>query len=133
VNLRNRARDDDILVNGELIIWNCDLVACTVSEVNCCWPSPAQSFLIPSPAGLMTKFYSFMTLSTSKIFYHRRSIGQSVLVSGRTWGSRSDFYYCQKVAGLLKWSALFDERTGLSFTIAAGSHQRSHSRGPSPA
>jgi hypothetical protein len=26
------------------------------------------------------------------------------------------------------WSALSDERTGLSFTIAAGSRQRSHSR-----
>jgi hypothetical protein len=24
---------------------------------NCCWPSPAQSFLGPSPAGLMTIFY----------------------------------------------------------------------------
>jgi hypothetical protein len=25
---------------------------------NCCWPSPAQSFLGPSPAGLVTIFYS---------------------------------------------------------------------------
>jgi hypothetical protein len=24
---------------------------------NCCWPSPAQPFLVPSPAGLMTMFY----------------------------------------------------------------------------
>jgi hypothetical protein len=24
---------------------------------NCCWPSPVQSFLGPSPAGLMTTFY----------------------------------------------------------------------------
>jgi hypothetical protein len=31
-----------------------------------------------------------------------------------------DFYYCQTVAGLLMWGALSDERTGLSFTIAAG-------------
>jgi hypothetical protein len=23
-------------------------------RVNCCWPSPAKSFLVPSPAGLMT-------------------------------------------------------------------------------
>jgi hypothetical protein len=35
------------------------------------------------------------------------------------WGLRSDFYYCQTVAGLLMWSALSDERTGLSFTIAS--------------
>jgi hypothetical protein len=37
---------------------------------------------------------------------------------------RSDFYYCQTVAGLLIWGTLSDERTGLSFTIAAGAHQR---------
>jgi hypothetical protein len=44
------------------------------------------------------------------------------------WGLRPDFYYRQKVAGLLMWSALSDERTGLSFTIAAGPRQWSHSR-----
>jgi hypothetical protein len=38
-----------------------------------------------------------------------------------------DLYYCQTVAGLT-WGALSDERTGLSFTIAAGPRQRSHSR-----
>jgi hypothetical protein len=38
------------------------------------------------------------------------------------------FYYCQSVAGLLMWSALSDERTGLSFTIAAGPCQSSHFR-----
>jgi hypothetical protein len=44
------------------------------------------------------------------------------------WGPRPDFYYCQTVAGLLMWGAVSDERTGLSFTIAAGPRQRSHSR-----
>jgi hypothetical protein len=43
------------------------------------------------------------------------------------WGIRPDSYYCQTVAALLKWGALSDERTGLSFTIAAGPRQRSHS------
>jgi hypothetical protein len=42
-------------------------------------------------------------------------------------GPRSHFCYCQKVAGLLIWFVLSDERTGLSFTISAGSRQRSHS------
>jgi hypothetical protein len=46
------------------------------------------------------------------------------------WGRRLDFCYCQTVAGLLMWGALSDERTGLSFTIAAGPSQRSHSRVP---
>jgi hypothetical protein len=44
------------------------------------------------------------------------------------WVLRPDPYYCQRVAGLLMWGALSDERTGLSFTIAAGPRQRSHSR-----
>jgi hypothetical protein len=30
----------------------------SVSRVNCCWPSSAQSFLVPGPAGLMTIFFS---------------------------------------------------------------------------
>jgi hypothetical protein len=56
--------------------------------------------------------------------------GQSASLSFNkepTWGLRPDFYYCQTVAGLLIWSAVSDERTGLSFTIAAGPRQRSHS------
>jgi hypothetical protein len=48
------------------------------------------------------------------------------------WGLRPDFYYCQTVAGLLMWSALSDERMGLSFTTAAGPRQRSHSRARGP-
>jgi hypothetical protein len=36
------------------------------------------------------------------------------------WGLRPDLYYCLTVAGLLIWCALSDERTDLSFTIAAG-------------
>jgi hypothetical protein len=44
------------------------------------------------------------------------------------WGLRPDFYYCRTVVGLVMWGALSDERTDLSFTIAAGPRQRSHSR-----
>jgi hypothetical protein len=57
--------------------------------------------------------------------------GQSASLSWNKapiWGLRPDFYYCQTVAGLLMWGALSDERAGLSFTIAAGPRQRSHSR-----
>jgi hypothetical protein len=39
------------------------------------------------------------------------------------WGSR-----CQTVAGLLMWGALSDERTALSFTVAADPRQRSRFR-----
>jgi hypothetical protein len=41
---------------------------------------------------------------------------------------RPDFYCSQTGAGLLMWDALSDERTALSFTIAAGPRQRSHSQ-----
>jgi hypothetical protein len=44
------------------------------------------------------------------------------------WGLQPDFDYCLTVAGLLIWGALSDERTGLSFTIAAGPRQHSHFR-----
>jgi hypothetical protein len=44
------------------------------------------------------------------------------------WGLRVDFYYCKTVVGLLTWGSLSDERTGLSFTTALGSRQRSHFR-----
>jgi hypothetical protein len=50
------------------------------------------------------------------------------LVSNPTCGPKPDFYYWQTVACLLMWGALSEERTGLSFTIAAGSRQRSHSQ-----
>jgi hypothetical protein len=44
------------------------------------------------------------------------------------WGLRPDFYYYQTVADLLMWATLSDERKGLTFIIAAGPRQRSHSR-----
>jgi hypothetical protein len=43
------------------------------------------------------------------------------------WDLRPGFYYSQTVAVVSMWDALSDERTGLSFTIAAGTRQRSHS------
>jgi hypothetical protein len=44
------------------------------------------------------------------------------------FGAYDKINYCPTVAGLLKRGALSDERSGLSFTIAAGPYQRSHSR-----
>jgi hypothetical protein len=44
------------------------------------------------------------------------------------WGLRPDLYYCLTVAGFFIWGALSDERTGPSFTIAAGPRQRSSFR-----
>jgi hypothetical protein len=44
------------------------------------------------------------------------------------WGLRPDFCYCQTVADLLMSGPHSDERMGLSFKIADGPRQRSHSR-----
>jgi hypothetical protein len=38
-----------------------------------CWPSPAQLFLVLSPAGLMTIFYCLMTLGVMQLFTHAAS------------------------------------------------------------
>jgi hypothetical protein len=61
--------------------------------------------------------------------------GQSAKLSWNKapiWGLRPDIYYRRTVAGLLMWGARSEERTGLSFTIAAGPSQRSHSRVRAP-
>jgi hypothetical protein len=47
------------------------------------------------------------------------------LVSSPILGPRKNLCYYQTAAGLLTWGALSDERTGLSFTVAGGSRQRS--------
>jgi hypothetical protein len=73
-----------------------------------------------------TLSYSIIKVKV-KIILRRRSDGQSVSVSSAIRGLRPHFYYCQTVAGLLMWSALYEERTGLPFTMAAGPRQRSHS------
>jgi hypothetical protein len=49
-------------------------------------------------------------------------------VSSPIWGSWTDIYFSLKVTVLFFWSALSDERTGLSFLHAAGPLQRNHFR-----
>jgi hypothetical protein len=76
--------------------------------------------------------------SSENTFQRQRSQSKSNVTSQRSvikswcpgliWDPRTDFYHCQTLAGLLMWGALFDERTGLSFTIAAGPRQLSYSQ-----
>jgi hypothetical protein len=61
-------------------------------------------------------------LHTSRVESCVRTDGQSASLSwnkASIWGLRPDLYFCQTVAGLLMWGTLSDERTDLSFTIAA--------------
>jgi hypothetical protein len=55
------------------------------------------------------------------------SVTQSVVVSSTELGFQ-DQSHCPKASGLLMGSILSDEKTGLSFAIAAGLRQLSHSR-----
>jgi hypothetical protein len=40
----------------------CNIRSWPVGQLNYYWPSPAQSFLVPSPTALMTIFYFLTTL-----------------------------------------------------------------------
>jgi hypothetical protein len=69
----------------------------------------------------------FPIKSKSKVCYHRRLVGQPALVSSPNLTFEIRLFYCQTVAGLLMWRAC-NVRTGLSFRVATGPRQRSHSR-----
>jgi hypothetical protein len=106
------------------------------------WTSPLQVHLITMLTKLSSYFFWFFYYSHNSQLrhaYHSATSPESyVTTDGQSaslswiktpiWGLRLHFYYCQAVADLLMWDAFSDERTGLSFTIAAGPRQRSHSR-----
>jgi hypothetical protein len=74
--------------------------------------------------------YSSTLLSLSLSLSYVTTDGQSASLSWNKapiWGLRPDLYYCQTVEGFLMWGVLSDERTSLSFTIAAGARQHSNS------
>jgi hypothetical protein len=52
--------------------------------VNCYWPSPAQSFLAPGPAGLMIVFFCLMTLGVIHLLSWL-SLGGSCQISLNSW------------------------------------------------
>jgi hypothetical protein len=63
------------------------------------------------------------------------SVCQSVSLSWNKapiWGVRPDFYYCQTVMCLLRWSALSDEWAGLSFKNCCWPLPAQSFSGPSP-
>jgi hypothetical protein len=85
----------------------------------------------PPPSLLVTNSFSSDRSTESESESYVTTGGQSASLSWNKapiWGLRPDIYYCQTFAGLFMWGALSDEKTGLSFTIASGPRQRSHSR-----
>jgi hypothetical protein len=96
----------------------------TVSDSRLSFSSPPTTcraaVVVFDPASESSRVGSYVTTD-----------GQSASLSwnkAHTWGLWPDIYYCQTVASLLMWGALSDERSSLSFAIAAGPRQRSHSR-----
>jgi hypothetical protein len=85
---------------------------------------PARSFSGQSPFGLATIFYC-LNYETSLFVasYDSQGHGEGITslswIKAPIWGLRPD---------LLMWGGLSDERTCLTFTIAAGPLQRSHSQ-----
>jgi hypothetical protein len=117
------------------LVFQQGLFLTTLRLVNSCWPSPKTVILGPESYGIHDLILlSDKTLansrlkSKSKLCYKRRSFGQSILVPSTHLGPKTRFLLLSDSSGLLMWSALFDERTSLSFTSAAEPRQRSHSR-----
>jgi hypothetical protein len=93
------------------------------------------SRILCTTRGFSAATSSFIHLSESESEYEFESYvttdGQPARLcwnKAPIWGLRPDLYYCLTFAGLLVWGALSDERTGPSFTIAAGPRQRSYFR-----
>jgi hypothetical protein len=83
------------------------------------------SFSFPTCAFPLTReaFLGPMSACGSQSQSYVTTDGQSVSLpwcQAPTWGSRPDCYYCQTLDDFFIWGALSDERTGMSFTIAAG-------------
>jgi hypothetical protein len=64
----------------------------------------------------------------SKICHDQQSVGQSFLVSSHMWGPIPIFVTVRQLQVCWYGAPSLDEWTGLSFTIVAGPHQRSHSQ-----
>jgi hypothetical protein len=85
----------------------------------------------PPPHGIHFATSLFLSNSEPESESYVTTDGRSASLSWNEapiWGLRPNFCFCQIVPGVPMWGAFSDERTGLSFTIAAGPRQRSHSR-----
>jgi hypothetical protein len=50
-------------------VWIDNWIYWSVSRVNYYWPSPAQSYLVPSPKGLMTRSDCLTTLGVVQLLH----------------------------------------------------------------
>jgi hypothetical protein len=110
-----------------------DQISVTVRQLRVCWCGALSltrervchlQLLLVFASAVILRFET--PQSTKRVWvlcYDRRSVGQTVL----EYSTHQGLTTSQSVAGLLMCGALSDERAGLSFTTAAGTHQRIHS------
>jgi hypothetical protein len=71
-------------------LWVCPLSREDASFIyNCCWPSPAQSFLSPRPLGLMTIFY-YLRFETPQMW---RARSPYLYPPGTEWPSYTPMHW----------------------------------------
>jgi hypothetical protein len=102
------------------------------------WPSDTPRHWVPFSSPPTTRWATvkvFEPESTRVIllgsvgFMWRPTVSRPVSLGIKHPSGASDkIFICQTVEGLLMWAALSDERTDLSFTIAADPRQGTHSR-----
>jgi hypothetical protein len=111
-----------------------------VGRLNCCWPSPARSFLVSLSSRSMTKICIFSGTCTcfemgpplrwkrskSKLCYDRRSVGQSALVSS------TKFLLLSDICGFVDVEHLLWQEDGFVIYNCCWSSPAQSFSGPSP-
>jgi hypothetical protein len=96
------------------------------------WPTYQIVSVSSHPKKLTKKSHCFncrLSAQSQSQSYITAEVNRAVCLG--VWhpsGAKTSFCYCQTVVALLIWCALFDERTGILFTISVGPRQSSHSR-----
>jgi hypothetical protein len=72
--------------------------------------------------------HDWLTFQSQSYVTLRPTVSQPISLGIKHLSGAQDEMLLLSVAGLLMWDALFDERTDMSFTIAACPRQLSHSR-----
>jgi hypothetical protein len=120
------AHNQLMLTTHSVPYWTTSVFSSTVPDLVLIYESVTSSASVNTPQLNTQLSYEWRTTAHCSLSWFESSLMLRSTVAP-IWGLRSDFCYCQTVAGLLMWGALSDERTGLSFTIVAGPRQRSHS------
>jgi hypothetical protein len=126
------------LVSCNLLGWICSVLSLVSSVLLFSGKTPGQQLTLRIWSLLWSWLSWFLSSAPFSTFAPESEPESYVTTDGQLpilswnkapiWGLQPDIYYCLTVAALLILGSLSDERTGLSFTIAAGPQQGSHFR-----